>query len=74
MKNYRVYLRNGTQLKIRADSYRLTDDRTSFQFYRAANEPIHDLYIYAGEVAAIVPNREKGGKGNHDHNQGGTYE
>jgi hypothetical protein len=67
MKNYRIYLRNGTQIKIKADSYRLADDGTAFQFYRASDEPIDDLYVYAGEVAAIVPDREKGGKAAHHH-------
>ncbi|MGB7926346.1 MAG: hypothetical protein WCF57_24105 [Pyrinomonadaceae bacterium] len=67
MRNYRVYLRNGTQIKIKADSYRLADDRSAFQFYRGPNDPIHDLYVYAGEVAAIVPDREKGGKSEHHH-------
>jgi hypothetical protein len=72
MKNYRVYLRNGTQIKIKADSYRLADDRTAFQFYRASNDPIHDLYVFAGEVAAIVPDREKGGKSEHNKSHDGT--
>ena len=72
MKNYRVYLKNGTQLKIKADSYRLANDRSAFQFYRASDEPIHDLYVFAGEVAAIVPDKEKGSKADHDHSHGGT--
>ena len=67
MKNYRVYLRNGTQIKIKADSYRLADDRSAFQFYRATNDPIHDLYVFAGEVAAIVPDKEKSNKAERSH-------
>jgi hypothetical protein len=72
MKNYRVYLRNGTQIKIKADSYRLADDRSAFQFYRAADDPIHDLYVFAGEVAAIVPDREKGSKSERSQGHDGT--
>jgi hypothetical protein len=60
MKTYRVYLKNGTQLKIKADSYKFTEDRSAVVFYHAQDEMITDVYVYAGEVAAILPQQDKG--------------
>ncbi|HVG38289.1 MAG TPA: hypothetical protein VM870_03315 [Pyrinomonadaceae bacterium] len=57
MKSYRVYLRNGTEIKIKADHYRMTDDRYAVQFYKTSDEIIPDIFVYAGEVAAIVPDK-----------------
>lgn len=58
MKIYRVFLKNGTELKIKAESYRFTDDRHAVQFFRSPHEIIPDVFVYAGEVAAILPDKQ----------------
>lgn len=67
MKNYRVYLKNGTEIKIKADHYRFTDDRYAVQFYKSATEAMLDIFVFAGEVAAIIP--DKINKGHDQSNQ-----
>ncbi|MEJ7710621.1 MAG: hypothetical protein WKF84_12310 [Pyrinomonadaceae bacterium] len=61
MKIYRVFLKNGSELKIKADSYRFTDDRYAVQFYRSPGELLSDVFVYAGEVAAILPGKQAKG-------------
>lgn len=58
MKIYRVLLKNGSEFKIKAESYRFTDDRYAVQFYRSPHEVIPDVFVYAGEVAAILPDKQ----------------
>lgn len=58
MKNFRVYLRNGTEIKIKAERYRFSDDRYAVHFYKNETEIIQDVFVYAGEVAAILPDKQ----------------
>lgn len=70
MKIYRVFLKNGTELKIKAEGYRFTDDRYAVQFYRHGQEIIPDVFVYAGEVAAILPDKQAKGEGADDPARG----
>lgn len=70
MKIFRVFLKNGTEIKIKAESYRFTDDRYAVQFYRSPHEIIPDVFVYAGEVAAILPDKQTKGDAADDAARG----